>query len=63
MPIFEKITKYSVSVFRRGGFRNLPNSTRQIRLSLESGNPASIDFVDPLPSNFSSYLDPARPSS
>ena len=48
MPIFDKITKYSVSVFRS----NLQSSTRQVRLTLESGSTASISFTETLPNNF-----------
>lgn len=52
MPIFDKVIKYSVSVFRRNALPNIPPSTRQIRLTLESGGTASIDFTPTLPSNF-----------
>lgn len=51
MPIFDRIIKYSVSVFRRAGVSG-PVSTRQIRLTLESGGAASIDFTPTLPSDF-----------
>jgi hypothetical protein len=52
MPIFDRVIKYSVSVFRRSAQPGLPSSTRQIRLTLESGGTASIDFTPTLPSNF-----------
>lgn len=52
MPIFDKVIKYSVSVFRRSPQVNVAGSTRQIRLALESGGTASIDFTPTLPSNF-----------
>ena len=48
MPIFDRITRYSVSVSRS----NLSSQTRQIRLSLESGGTASIGFVETLPVDF-----------
>ena len=40
MPIADKITKYSVSLFQN----NFLTYFRQIRLSLESGGDASIQF-------------------
>ena len=48
MPIFDKITTYSVSVFRS----SLQSATRQVRLRLESGGNASISFVPTLPADF-----------
>lgn len=52
MPIFDRVIRYSVSVFRRAGLAGVPPSTRQIRLTLESGGTASIDFTPTLPSDF-----------
>jgi len=40
MPIADKVTTYSVSVFQG----NIVDYTRQIRLSLESGGTATISF-------------------
>lgn len=53
MPIFDKVIRYSVSVFRRSGVG--PPSTRQIRLTLESGGTASIDFMRTVPNNFLTF--------
>lgn len=58
MPIFDRIIKYSVSVFRRAGLPGVPPSTRQIRLTLESGGAASIDFTPTLPSDFLRFSGP-----
>lgn len=59
MPIFDRVIKYSVSVFRRSGIAGVPPSTRQIRLVLESGGTASIDFMPTLPGDFLTFSGPA----
>lgn len=60
MPIFDKITRYSVSVLRTNvQSPNAPGSTRQIRLTLESGGTAAILFVDTLPGNFVQFAGSA----
>jgi hypothetical protein len=48
MPIADKITKYYVSVFQN----SFLTYDRQIRLSLESGGTASIQFPKQRPSNW-----------
>lgn len=48
MPIFDRITTYSVSVLRS----SLLSTTRQVRMRLESGGSASISFVPTLPADF-----------
>lgn len=48
MPIFDRVTRYSVSVLRS----SLHDITRQIRLDLESGGTASISFTEALPDDF-----------
>lgn len=59
MPINDKIEKYSVSTFRRSLLVNGQNTTRQIRLALESGGTASISFGEPLPAEFLQFFGSA----
>ena len=48
MPIFDRITRYSVSVLRT----DLHDASRSIGLRLESGGTASISFVPRPPDDF-----------
>jgi hypothetical protein len=52
MPIADKITKYSESVFRT----NFDGITRQIRLNLASGGTATISFTDTLPADWLQFF-------
>ena len=48
MPIFDRITRHSVSVLRS----NLHDASRSLNLRLESGGTASISFVRTPPDDF-----------
>jgi len=52
VPIADKITKYSVSLFQN----NFLTYFRQIRLSLESGGDASIQFPKERPSDWLQFV-------
>ena len=52
MPLFDKVIKYSVSVFQT----NFQDSTRQIRLTCESGGTVTISFPTTLPSNWLQFF-------
>jgi hypothetical protein len=52
MPLEDKIIKYSVSLFQN----DIVNYTRQIRLNLESGGSASIQFPKELPADWLQFF-------